>query len=267
MYRLDQLTRSSSTFMRILSNKKIEFFLKNLLLSESYLLEKRAKRFYKKKTEIEIRYLPNLADRTLASIDIGVYRGVYSYYLSKESKYVYAFEANPLLIKKLKKGFQKYKNIKIENFAISSNQGFADLKIPFRNQNINYTDHEELYQLGTATIHDKNNLADIEFDTIEIKKINLDSYSFDHTIGFIKIDVEGHEIDIINGAKKLISKDKPNLMIEIEEKHTGIPNIEIINQIKEFGYECFSLSNNLELRVVNQQNIKNISNNNFIFKK
>ena len=56
-------------------------------------------------------------------------------------------------------------------------------------------------------------------------------------------------------------------MIEIEEKHTGVPNIEIINQIKEFGYECFSLNNNLELTVVNQQNIKNIANNNFIFKK
>ena len=253
--------------MRILGNKKIEFFIKNLLLSESYLLKKRAERFYKKQTEKEIRYLPNLADKTLGSIDIGVYRGVYSYYLSKQSKYVYAFEANPLLIKKLKKGFQNYKNVRVENFAISSNQGFADLKIPFRNQNINYTDHEELYQLGTATIHDKNTLANNEFESFKIKKINLDSYSFDHTIGFIKIDVEGHEIDIINGAKNLILKDKPNLMIEIEEKHTGVSNIEIINQIKEFGYECFSLSNNLELRVVNQQNIKDISNNNFLFKK
>ncbi len=253
--------------MRILSNKKIEFFIKNLLLSESYLLKKRAERFYKKQIEREIRYLPNLASRSLGSIDIGVYRGVYSYFLSKESEYVYAFEANPLLIKKLKKGFHNYKNIRIENLAISSNKGLADLKIPFRNQNIDYNNHEELYQLGTATIHEKNNLANTNFKSLEIQKINLDSYSFDHKIGFIKIDVEGHELDIIYGAKNLILKDKPNLMIEIEEKHTGIPNIEIINQIKEFGYECFYLNSNLELRVVNQQNIKNISNNNFIFKK
>ncbi len=253
--------------MRIIGIKKIEFFVKNLFLSESYLLEKRAKRFYKKQTEREIRYLPNLVSRSLGSIDIGVYRGVYSYFLSKESNYVYAFEANPLLIKKLKKGFQKYKNVRIENLAISSNHGVADLKIPFRNQNIDYDNLEELYQLGTATIHENNNLANTEFQSFAIKKINLDSYLFDHKIGFIKIDVEGHELDIIHGAKNLILKDKPNLMIEIEEKHTGVPNIEIINQIKEFGYECFFLNNNLELRVVNQQNIKNISNNNFIFKK
>ena len=97
--------------MRILANKKIEFFIKNLFLSEPYLLKKRAERFYKKQTEREICYLPNLINKSLASVDIGVYRGVYSYFLSKESEYVYAFEANPLLIKKLKKGFQKYKNI------------------------------------------------------------------------------------------------------------------------------------------------------------
>ena len=59
----------------------------------------------------------------------------------------------------IKKGFQKYKNITIENLAISSSQGFTNLKIPFRNQNIDYSDYEELYQLGTATIHEKNNLS------------------------------------------------------------------------------------------------------------
>ena len=253
--------------MRISNSKKIEFFIKNLFLSESYLLKKRAERFYKKQTEREIYYLPNLINKSLASVDIGVYRGVYSYFLSKESEYVYAFEANPLLIKKLKKGFQKYKNITIENLAISSSQGFTNLKIPFRNQIIDYSDYEELYQLGTATIHEKNNLANTDFKTFEIEKMNLDSYRFDHKIGFIKIDVEGHELDIIKGAKNLILKDKPNLMVEIEQKHTGIPNIEIIKEIKELDYECYFLNNHFRLEVVNQQNIKTISNNNFIFKQ
>ena len=253
--------------MRILANKKIEFFIKNLFLSEPYLLKKRAERFYKKQTEREICYLPNLINKSSASIDIGVYRGVYSYFLSKESEYVYAFEANPLLIKKLKKGFQKYKNITIENLAVSSSQGFTDLKIPFRNQNIDYSDYEELYQLGTATIHEKNNLANTDFKSFEIEKMNLDAYTFDHKIGFIKIDVEGHELDIIKGAKNLLLKDKPNLMVEIEEKHTGIPNIEIIKEIKELDYECYFLNNHFQLEVVNHQNIKTISNNNFIFKQ
>ena len=38
--------------------------------------------------------------------------------------------------------------------------------------------------------------------------------------GFIKIDVEGHELKVIDGAKETIEKHKPNLLIEIEEQHS-----------------------------------------------
>jgi FkbM family methyltransferase len=251
--------------MRVLANKKIEFFIKSLFLSEPYLLKKRAERFYKKQTEREICYLPNLINKSLASIDIGVYRGVYSYFLSRESEHVYAFEANPLLIQKLKKGFKKYKNITIENLAVSSSQGIAKLKIPLRNESIDYLDYEELYQLGTATIHQENHLSNTKFHSFEVEKINLDEYDFDHKIGFIKIDVEGHELDIITGAKRLILENKPNLLLEIEERHTGTPNIKVINEIKKLGYNCFSLNNQFKLDFINEDNVGKIMNNNFIF--
>ena len=251
--------------MRIFNSKKIEFFFKNLFLSEQFLLKKRAERFYHNRTEREICYLSNIVDQSKASIDIGVYRGVYSYYLCQNSNFVYAFEANPLLIDKLNKGFLKYKNIRNENLAVSSSQGNTNLKIPYRNESINYSDYEELYQLGTATVHQENNLSNTKFHSFEVKKINLDAYKFDHKIGFIKIDVEGHELDIINGAKKLIIENKPNLLVEIEERHTGIPNIEVINEIIKLGYNCFSLNDQFKLDLINDNNIKKIMNNNFIF--
>ena len=224
--------------MRILANKRIEFFIKNLFLSEAYLLKKRAERFYKKQTEREICYLPNLINKSLASIDIGVYRGVYSYFLSKESDYVYAFEANPLLIQKLKNGFQKYKNITIENLAVSSSKGFTNLKIPFRNQNIDYSDYEELYQLGTATIHKKNNLANTDFKSFEIEKMNLDSYTFAHKIGFIKIDVEGHEYMVLKGLfKKYI--DIRFIQFEVHNDNmykNSIDYIKIVELLSDNGF-------------------------------
>ena len=148
---------------------------------------------------------------------------------------------------------------------MSSSKGNTNLKIPYRNESINYSDYEELYQLGTATVHQENNLSNTKFHSFEVKKINLDAYNFDYKIGFIKIDVEGHELDIINGAKKLILENKPNLLVEIEERHTGIPNIEVINEIKKFGYNCFSLNDQFELDLINDNNINKIVNNNFIF--
>jgi|TARA_B110001454_G_C12698186_1_gene425384 FkbM family methyltransferase len=252
--------------MRIPQSKIIEYYLKNFFLSESYLLKKRANRFFKKQTEKEIRILKQLVDPETASIDIGVYRGVYSYHLLKYSKFVYAFEANRLLFEKLTNGFKKYSNIKLENLAISSSSGKDTLKIPLRNENIKHSDYEELYQLGTATIHQDNDLNNQKFHTIEVNKINLDSYNFNHRIGFIKIDVEGHELEIINGARALISKYKPNMMLEIEQRHTGLNNIKIINEVKKLGYECFILNDDYNFLEVNEDNINSLSNNNFIFK-
>ena len=62
--------------------KDIEFFIKKLFFSESYLLKKRLKRAINKGYEKELQIIDNFADNSKDAIDIGVYRGVYSYKLS-----------------------------------------------------------------------------------------------------------------------------------------------------------------------------------------
>ena len=250
--------------MRISHQKKIEFFFKKLLrLPEASLLKRRAKRYLRKNTEKEIRILDKLVDRSKASIDIGVYRGVYSYFLSSLSKYVYAFEANPLLYSKLVDGFKYKKNIKIENIAVSSKSGETELRIPIRDIKASF-DHEEKYKLGTATIHKMNNLENEKFETIEaIKTISLDDYKFKHQIGFLKIDVEGHELDILRGAKKFITQNMPTMLIEIEERHSGIQPHIAINEIEQLGYKCFFVDDNFALQAT--KNSKDLKHNNFIF--
>ena len=123
---------------------------------------------------------------------------------------------------KLIDGFKNNKNIKIENVAVSSESGETDLRIPIRDITASF-DNEEKYKLGTATIHETNNLENEKFETIKaIKKISLDEYNFEHEIGFLKIDVEGHELDILNGARKFIAQNMPTMLIEIEERHSGV---------------------------------------------
>ncbi len=250
--------------MRIINPKKIEFFLKNLFgLSDSYLLKKRANRYLRKNTEKEIRILKQLVDPNKASIDIGVYRGVYSFFLTELSEYVYAFEANPLICEKIKRSFKNKKNITIENIALSSSKGTTDLRIPIRDINAEY-DFEQKYRLGTATIHEVNNLENKKFETIRnVNKLPLDDYTFDYPVGFIKIDVEGHELDVIKGGKRLILLNMPIMLIEIEERHSGIRPSDAINEIEKLGYSCFIVDKNFELQSVG--NLADIENNNFIF--
>ena len=119
--------------MRLFNSKKIEFTIKKLFnFSDAYNLKRRAHRYLYKNTEREIKILNTLVNESKASIDIGVYRGVYSYFLSKYSNFVYAFEANPLLHSNLISSFKNHNNIKIENLAVSSKDGYTNLRIPIR---------------------------------------------------------------------------------------------------------------------------------------
>ena len=248
--------------MRFKFNKKIEFFLKKNFLPQSYLFEKRIKRWIKNNDEKELQLLKKIIIPETDTIDIGVYRGVYSYEMAKYSKMVHAFEPNPIIFKDIELNLSKIiKNINLYNFALSDKENKVLLKVPIRNKNYDKSNYEEYFQMGRATIHEQNAMGDIE--TFEIKSTKLDNFTFSNRISFIKIDVEGHEMSVIKGAENTIKQYKPTLLVEIEEKHSKQKVLESINYINSLGYESFFYDN--ELKSTNNLNNLNMYNN-FIFK-
>ena len=59
--------------------KDLSYLLKKIFITEKYILKKRIERSIAKPLEPELLLLDQLCDRTKSSIDIGVFRGVYSY--------------------------------------------------------------------------------------------------------------------------------------------------------------------------------------------
>ena len=47
------------------------------------------------KGRTDIKFIKYLTNKKLNSIDVGAYKGVYTYFISKYSRAVYAFEPNP----------------------------------------------------------------------------------------------------------------------------------------------------------------------------
>ena len=95
--------------MRIKFNKEFEFLFKKIFIPEKYLLKKRLKRAIKKIYEKELAILDKIVIENLESVDVGVYRGVYTYRLSQLSKHVHSFEPNPLVFPYLDKNLKKIK--------------------------------------------------------------------------------------------------------------------------------------------------------------
>ena len=106
-------------------------------------------------------------------------------------------------------------------------------------------------------------LSNEEFITYKVKTAKLDDILIDHKIGFIKIDVEGHEKNVLNGSKNLIKKYKPNLLIEIEERHSKEKVEDTISFINNLGYKSYFCSKSDLLDTSRLTNFK--SKNNYIF--
>ena len=248
--------------------KDFRFLIKKIFLNERKLLKKRIIRSIKSGYEKEIKILPQLIKHGTDTIDVGVYRGVYSYELSRLSNHIHAFEANPIIYEYLQNNLTRIiKNITLYNYALSDRKGIASFRIPIRRKTIFQSQFEEKYHAGAGTIHEANTFD--KFDKFDVKTIKLDDFKFSNKISFIKIDVEGHELKVIDGAKDTIKKHKPNLLVEIQEQHTKKKLLESINYIENLYYKSYIFHNNalLEIKDYKEFNIdaKSAEQNEFNF--
>ena len=246
--------------------KDVSFFIKKIFLSEKYQLKKRIIRSINQDLEEEMRIVPALCSADKISLDVGVFRGVYSYLLSKHSLRVVGFEANPIMFKYLDRNLTSIiKNLKLYNLALSNDEGDVELKIPLRKKSFFKVNFEDYYEGGLATIDKENDLDGKETHTFNIQKARLDSFKFNNKVGFIKIDVEGHEQKVLEGSVKILENNQPNLLVEIEKRHRKLNPDYTISFLREIGYQCFVFD---EAKLIEVKTHRGYPlKNNFIFKK
>jgi hypothetical protein len=108
---------------------------------------------------------------------------------------------------------------------------------------------------GWGTIEPKNQLAELASDTV--KEIKVRTVCPDRMalgdIGFIKIDVEGHELDVLAGLAGLLSKYLPNLLIEIGGEDRGGSLAEVRRRLDPLGYIGLWLDDRGSLKLLPQE--------------
>jgi len=184
-----------------------------------------------RKGEKEVRLLAALVEAGRTAIDIGANKGVYSYVLSPICRQVMAFEPNPKMFHLLIKSVPA--NVETFEVALSNAAGEADLILPIQRSG--------RFSNQGATLQAKKIDGGKEFETLTVTQKPLDSYDF-QDISFIKIDVEGFELEVIQGAKETLARERPNLLVEIDEHHAKIPVADAIAEICGHGYGCFYMS-------------------------
>jgi len=162
--------------------------------------------------------------KCLNFIDVGANIGNHSIFLSKYFKKVYAIEANIISFNVLKLNVKDIKNIKVFNCAAT-------------NKNTNVYLRNKPNNISGSNIEKKN-----QKKFIKVKGRSLDSlFKNQKNISLIKIDVEGHEYEVIKGARNIILKNNPIIIFEHHLQNFKNNQSFTVNFLKKNGYKKFAL--------------------------
>src|SRR5215203_1695447 len=163
-------------------------------------------------------------------VDIGAHLGRYalisSNLVGKEGKVV-TIEANPLVFEELKKNLvlNKITNTICLNYAVYSEK--TKIKLFIRKEESTNTE----YSLRNTVMVDRDKLmVERSKDVERVLEVNADTLDNimdlndikQESVNWIKIDVEGAELEVLKGATNVLSKSKDiSILIEIHDVGNG----------------------------------------------
>ena len=188
----------------------------------------------------ELNYIVKNINEGDVVLDIGAHKGGYLYWMEKAVKKkgkVYAFEPQVKLFNYLKGivKLKKYSNVTIENLGLSSEEGEVSFFIPKNEKGVSPSARIGHLDDGTT------------YDEAKIKITTLDKYFFDRNIqpSLLKIDVEGHEKQVLLGGINLLKLAKPKIVMECENRHLKEGNVfDVFAVLIDLGYSGFFFQEN-----------------------
>jgi len=179
--------------------------------------------------EREIARIDELLPANGVAVDIGAWWGPWTYWLSRRASQVITIEPLPHLVEFIRRVAPD--NVRVIAAAASDVAGTATLWAPTSG----------LGSEGRATMHPARLTGAAAMQPVEVPTITVDSLDLDR-LDLLKIDVEGHEPQVIAGAKATIVRCRPVLIVEIEQRFHEQPIAMIFRDIEALGYDGYFLS-------------------------
>ncbi len=159
-------------------------------------------------------------------IDVGANVGAWSAAAARAFRQVQAFEPNRDLVDRIRRVLPK--NVTVYNVALSDGEGTATLFVPIIDRQV---------LVGRASLDPGAN-GNVNSIPQDVALRTLDSYEFSG-LDVIKIDVEGHEMEVLRGAERTLERERPALVVEIEERHHQGRSESVIEWVCARGYDAY----------------------------
>lgn len=195
----------------------------------------RAMKYRYKDDAPELQYILANISKGESVLDIGCHKGGYLHWIRQavgKDGVVNAFEPQPSLHDYISEAINAYgyKNINLYHAGVSSQEGVLELFIPKT---------KGLTSPG-ATFEDRSNTNNGHFISVPVIQLDKLLAGRKKRISFIKMDVEGHELQVFKGAHNILTEDKPKLIFECENRHLNDFKVEVIfDHLTNLGYNGF----------------------------
>jgi FkbM family methyltransferase len=193
--------------------------------------------------EPEMLGLSRLVGPGSVCIDVGAAAGLYTLPLSRlagPSGIVHSIEplpfAWPVWNRLLR--VRSIPNVQFHAVALGAEPGLADMSVPMGRYGL-VTGRSFVSQqsrgLGSNAEFTRHINYPVTVDTLDGMFVGSDLTRLD----FVKVDVEGAELHVLQGGEKIIDEFKPAMLIEIEARHTvryGYSPDDVVSWLTERGY-------------------------------
>ncbi len=188
---------------------------------------------------IEFMVIDELLSPGEVAVDVGANFGLFARRLARlvgRTGHVYLFEPHFYHHRQLGR-FGKSPHVTYLPFALSDHTGIGVLQVP---------------HLGGASVE---SMATLEKDASppegfdeNFQRVQVQVETFDRAlageprpVGFVKCDVEGHELAFLRGASGRLARDHPKLLLEIEQRHQRRDINEVFALLEQSGYDGWVL--------------------------
>jgi FkbM family methyltransferase len=188
----------------------------------------------------ELKFVQRYLRPGMTVFDIGAHHGLYSVLAAKcvgEKGRVRSFEPSPRERKYLKQnlGINHCQNVTVESFALGSSAGQTELFLV-------EGDKDGCNSLRPPSVAVTSQKVPVEMETLDeyLQKQKIEK------VDFIKLDVEGGELEVLRGATRLLqSAERPIILVEVEDIRTapwGYRAQEIIRHLGSLRYRWHGLT-------------------------
>lgn len=182
-----------------------------------------------KSAERELSYLGKVVPPDAVTVDVGANCGLYTRKLARLSRQVHAFEPSHDMATLLRR--TSAANVSVHEMALSDHEGEADLFIP---QGENGLVHG-LASLEPRIVAEREHVVS---DYVPIARLDT---IMRQDVAFVKIDVEGHELSVLNGAVGLVDRCQPVFLVEAEDRHRSEATQSVFDFFRDRSYRGFFL--------------------------